>query len=54
MATNAEGAYIATPPPLVCQNCGVRVFNSSRFGHRYIHVVTNEIECGPKKKWRTR
>jgi hypothetical protein len=36
---------VATPPRMVCQNCGETIFNLYPLGHSYVHTVTNKAEC---------
>lgn len=36
---------VATPPRMVCQNCGLGIFNTTPLGMNYVHTVTRKAEC---------
>lgn len=46
----AEGVLVATPPRMVCKNCGLGIFNQYPLGHHYLHTVTGEHECKRGKR----
>lgn len=36
---------VATPPKMVCQHCGLGIFNTLRLGVNYVHTITGKAEC---------
>lgn len=46
----AEGVPVATPPRMVCKNCGLGIFNQYPLGHHYLHTVTGKHECKQGKR----
>lgn len=41
---------VATPPRMVCKNCGLSIFNRYPLGYHYLHTVTGKHECKVGKK----
>lgn len=36
---------VATPPKMVCQQCGLPIFNASTLGVNWLHVLSGKAEC---------
>lgn len=45
MSETTDAVRVATPPRMVCQNCGETIYNYRVLGWEWLHVVTDKAEC---------